>query len=255
MAGWHQDHPARLQAFEWLEEQVDIHGDILSRSLLEQGFVYQDSYRKTSRLINRMRHQTEEEGTPFRTLCDGSESEGTHILAHIEARTEQILEHHAVPSEGLAAEEMETASASTTLSSEAIQTAVEACELSKEGKEEMADNPVPYEDPSTQTYVAIDGVGAKRQEAHRHPNPAPDPAPEAKKEKKKKKYVCAVSALSRSVIIDQEYRDFLYAPHLSIPDGSKTSKEGGECSMCGKGNRTRAIRRKPIVSISHIGLG
>ena len=42
MAGWHQDHPARLQAFEWLEEQVDIHGDVLPRSLLEQGFVYQD---------------------------------------------------------------------------------------------------------------------------------------------------------------------------------------------------------------------
>ena len=46
--------------------------------------------------------------------------------------------------------------------------------------------------------------------------------------KTEKTYVCAVSALSRSVIIDQEYRDFLYAPHLSIPDGSKTSKEGGE---------------------------
>ena len=149
--------------------------------------VVEDSYRKTSRLINRVRHQSEEEGTPWRTLCDGSESEGTHILAHVEARTEQILAHHDFTSEGHPAEERETASASTALSSAAIQAAVAACECSEEEKEEMGDNPVPYEEPSTQTYVTLDEVGVKRQEAHRCPAPAPDP--EAKKEKKKKKYV------------------------------------------------------------------
>ena len=35
----------------------------------------------------------------------------------------------------------------------------------------MGDNPVPYEDPSTQTYVAIDDVSAKKQKAHRGPDP------------------------------------------------------------------------------------
>ncbi len=174
-----------LQAKEWyrtrgFKEVAFLHG------------VVEGSYRKTSRLINRMRHQTEEEGTPPRTLCDGSESEGTHILAHVEARTEQILAHHGVDGQGSAVEEMETASASTRLSSEAIQAALEACELSEEKKEEMADNPVPYEEPSTQTYVDIDGVGVKRQEAHRRPNPSLEP--EKKKEKKKKKYVYSTVA-------------------------------------------------------------
>lgn len=169
-----------LQAKEWyrtrgFKELALVHG------------VVEGSYRKTTALINRVRHQSEEEGTPSRTLCDGSESEGTHILAHVEARTEQILAHHDVTFEGHPAEEMETARASTALSSEAIQAAVAACECSEEDKEEMGANPVPYEEPSTQTYVTIDEVGVKRQEAHRCPAPAPDP--EAKKEKKKKKYV------------------------------------------------------------------
>ena len=173
-----------LQAKEWyrtrgFNEVALVHG------------VVEDSYRKTSRLINRMRHQPEEEGTPFRTLCDGSALEGTHILAYVEARTEQILAPHDVTSEGHPAEEMETASASTTLPSEAIQAAVEACQRSEEETEAMADNPVPYEDPSRQTYVAIDDVGTKKQKAHRcpalDPDPDPDPDPEAKKEKKKKK--------------------------------------------------------------------
>jgi len=30
----------RLAAFKWLEEQVLIHGDVLPRKLLEQGFIY-----------------------------------------------------------------------------------------------------------------------------------------------------------------------------------------------------------------------
>ena len=151
--------------------------------------VVDNSYRKTTALINRVRHQSEKEGTPFRTLCDSSESEGAHILAHVVARTEQILAYHDVTSKGLPTEEMETASASTVLSSEAVQAAVEACAFSEEGKEAMAENPVPYEAPSSQTYVAIDGVGVKRQEAHRRSAPTLDPDPEAKKEPPQKKYV------------------------------------------------------------------
>jgi len=34
------DHPLRLAAFEWLAKQTQIHGDVLSRKLLEKGFVF-----------------------------------------------------------------------------------------------------------------------------------------------------------------------------------------------------------------------
>lgn len=35
-----KDHHIRLAAFQWLTEQVTIYGDVLPRSLLEKGFVY-----------------------------------------------------------------------------------------------------------------------------------------------------------------------------------------------------------------------
>src|SRR5215831_9510345 len=36
------DLEIRRAAFEWLEEQVDLHGQVLSRDLLEEGFPYKD---------------------------------------------------------------------------------------------------------------------------------------------------------------------------------------------------------------------
>ncbi|MEX2601599.1 MAG: HNH endonuclease [Balneolaceae bacterium] len=36
------DHDIRIAAFNWLQKQVDIHGDVLSRELLRKGFTYQD---------------------------------------------------------------------------------------------------------------------------------------------------------------------------------------------------------------------
>lgn len=37
------DSNVRLAAFNWLEEQVRVHGDVLPRKMLEQGFVYRDN--------------------------------------------------------------------------------------------------------------------------------------------------------------------------------------------------------------------
>ena len=36
------DLRVRLAAFDWLREQVEVHGDVLPRSLLAQGFVFED---------------------------------------------------------------------------------------------------------------------------------------------------------------------------------------------------------------------
>ena len=37
------DQKIRLAAFNWLSEQVSIHGDVLPRKLLEKGFVFEDN--------------------------------------------------------------------------------------------------------------------------------------------------------------------------------------------------------------------
>jgi hypothetical protein len=38
-----RDHRIRLAAFQWLRAQMDIHGDVLPRSTLAQGFVFEDT--------------------------------------------------------------------------------------------------------------------------------------------------------------------------------------------------------------------
>ena len=36
------DHNVRIAAFNWLSEQVAIHGDVLPLTLLKKGFTYQN---------------------------------------------------------------------------------------------------------------------------------------------------------------------------------------------------------------------
>lgn len=36
------DHDIRTAAFNWLQKQIDIHGDVLSRELLRKGFTFQN---------------------------------------------------------------------------------------------------------------------------------------------------------------------------------------------------------------------
>ena len=154
----------RLQAKEWyrtrgFKELALVHG------------VVEGSYRKTTDLINRVRHQSEAEGTPVRTLCDTTEGEGQQILAQMERHTGRLLKEHHFTREGMPEEKIDWGNASETLPVEEIEEAVEACEVVEDWKEEMADNPVSYEDPSSQVYAAIDGVGVKKQKEERRPDP------------------------------------------------------------------------------------
>jgi len=88
-----------LQAKEWyrtrgFKELALVHG------------VVDDSYRKTADLINRIRHQSAEEGTPWRTLCDTAEGEGRQILAQMERQADRLLQEHHFTQEGEPEEEV-----------------------------------------------------------------------------------------------------------------------------------------------------
>ena len=155
-----------LQGKEWyrtrgFKELALVHG------------VVEGSYRKTTTLINRVRHQSAEEGTPVRTLCDTTEGEGQQILAQMERHTDRLLKEHHFTREGTSEERLDWGNASETLLVEGIEAAVKACDVAEDWKEEMADNPVSYEDPSSQVYAAIDGVGVKKQKEQRQPDPPP----------------------------------------------------------------------------------
>ena len=59
----------------------------------------EESYRKTSALLNRMRHQNES-GTPSRTIRETSEREGLMIADHLEQQTLMIFKVHNFTPEG-----------------------------------------------------------------------------------------------------------------------------------------------------------
>jgi hypothetical protein len=152
-----------LQAKEWyrtrgFKELALVHG------------VVDDSYRKTTDLINRLRHQSAEEGTPSRTLCDTAEGEGRQILAQMERQADRILQEHHFTQEGEPEEEVDWGKASTTLPPEEVDEALEACDVPDDWKAEMRNNPVSYEEPSSQVYPSMDGVGVKKQRAERRPD-------------------------------------------------------------------------------------
>jgi hypothetical protein len=174
-----------LQARQWYQtrgfkELALVHG------------VVEGSYRKTSALINRIRHQ--EDATPARGLCDTSEKEGRQILSHMERRADRILKKHEVTDEGTPPELMVhlSGSRSDTLPEAVVQEALCACDLAPELKAEMAVNPVSYEESESQVYVAIDDVGVKQQKAHRQP------AAKGRPEKAKKKHTYTTIAHVKS---------------------------------------------------------
>lgn len=81
-----------------------LHGKeyYLTAGFKEIALIYGDtkeSYRKTTRLINRVRYQ-EKDGTPSRTLHEATEREGTSLLEHIARKSEQILSRTALKRPG-----------------------------------------------------------------------------------------------------------------------------------------------------------
>jgi len=138
----------------------------------------EESYRKTTDLINRVRHQ--EDATPLRTLRDNTEGEGRQVMAHMEQQATTILHQHGFTIDGAPAETAADHSqqALVTLPAAQVAPAVQACAPEPAWVTEMADNPVPYEDPARSTHVCLDDVGVKRQKARR--KGLPEPAQEGK---------------------------------------------------------------------------
>jgi hypothetical protein len=123
------------------------------------------SYRKTTELINRIRHQ-EQGGTPSRTLHECTEKEGEEVLCYIEEKAVRILVGNGFSKKGIcqdhkakyANEQPET------LPRKLIETAIEKCRQDNNIGVDILSNPVPYESPWQSTNIAIDDVNVKKQE-------------------------------------------------------------------------------------------
>lgn len=148
-----------------------------TRGFKEIGLVYgtiEDSYRKSSALINRVRHQAE--ATPFRTLRENTEYEGRQLMAQMAQQAEQILDEHGFTTEGLPTDTAVDRSKQVlvTLPIAQVAQAVQACAPEPEWETDMANNPVAYEDPTQSTQISLDDVNVKRQKASRQGVQAPE---------------------------------------------------------------------------------
>lgn len=156
-----------------------LHGKAWYRTtgFKEIGMVYgtvEDSYRKSSSLINRVRHQ--EDATPFRTLRENSEYEGRQIMAHMEQQAGEIFDAYGFKAEGVPTDTAVDRSQQklATLPKAQVKQAVETCAPEPEWETEMTNNPVGYEEPTRSTQVSLDDVNVKRQKCSRKEDPEPE---------------------------------------------------------------------------------
>jgi hypothetical protein len=171
----------------WVEPGIDggetatalfppLHGKEWYRTtgFKEIGLVYgtvEDSYRKSSVLLNRVRHQAD--ATPFRTLRENSESEGRQIMGQMERQAGEIFEEHSFTAEGMPLDPAADHSRQklVTLPQAQVTPAIEGAVPEPGWKTEMTNNPVRYEEPTQSIQISVDDVNVKRQKSHRKDDP------------------------------------------------------------------------------------
>ncbi len=137
----------------------------------ELAFIYgvtEESYHKTSRLLNRIRYQPED-GTPSRTLREQTDVEGTKLAHAIEHKAEQVLKTHEFRADGIFEGTPDTyqGQAPVSLSEEQVTEAIAICQARVKEDCDLRENPVPYESPEETVNLSVDDVGVKRQKATR----------------------------------------------------------------------------------------
>lgn len=129
----------------------------------------EESYRKTAKLINRIRYQ--DGATPVRTLRENTEAEGAKILDFVERKTTEILKKNKFIEEEIAEVKSEKyMKGPVLLPEEEINKAISACRLSAEEVAEIEKNPVIYESAEETVNISIDDVTTKKQKEERCSN-------------------------------------------------------------------------------------
>lgn len=134
----------------------------------ELAFVYgvtENSYRKTSQLLQRVRRQAG--GTPVRTLQENTEAEGQAVQSQLSTQVSEILGQHQFTEEGVPikaeAQKRYQQQEFSKLPAEKVMNAIQDGELGPDWVSEMLRNPVSYEVAEETVHVAVDDVGVKRQ--------------------------------------------------------------------------------------------
>lgn len=136
----------------------------------------EESFRKTSALLNRIRYQGEG-GTPFRTVRDATEHEGNRLQDYLDQKASTIFQSNGFTSAGYPATVVSEAIPhdSPVLAEEDIAKILGHDDVLADFKTELCSNPVAYEDAKNTVNISIDDVGAKKQKEYREPKSSDPP--------------------------------------------------------------------------------
>lgn len=189
----------------------------LTSGFQELAFIYgvtEDSYRKTSRRLNRLRHQADRDGTPSRSLQAQAEREGTRLQHALDQKATHIL-HTAQVSEQDGVVLVPARSVSShawSLPQHLVDAAMATCQQSLKGADDIRGNSLSYETPELTVNLTVDDVGVKRQQAERS-SPAATPKTPSASEASTKGRTPRKYAHTTVVHIEQQQRTYVLAGH------------------------------------------
>lgn len=184
------------------------------------------SYRHTTQLLNRIRHQPE--ATPLRTLQDAVEAEGIAVSEALDQEAQRILREDGFDDKTLTPTGERTASEPLHLAPDVVDAALRQVAPDEQTLSAMQKNPVKYEDPSVAVNVSIDDVLAKKQKEHRErplrvvAEPPNSPAPNERRTRESQP----------EVIEDEKKRVHTTIAHVETQDGKRVFASAGVLSTC-----------------------
>lgn len=128
--------------------------------------VTEQSYPKTAKWLNRIRHQ--ERATGATTLRASVEREGKKLREAFDRTTAEILHREAFDETGQPLRPVSTwGQEAAAFPAEQVKAALDACDVTVGERAEIAQNPVRYEQPMASVNISIDDVVVKQQKEHR----------------------------------------------------------------------------------------
>ena len=124
----------------------------------------EESFRKTSKLINHIRYQ--KNGTPSRTLHDQTQKEGAELFNHLRQKAENLNRGNFNTDGDCINPELSRGGDALPISTEKIQEALFESSFVYNSSDSLS-NPVIFEEPSQAVNISIDDVTPKRQKNDR----------------------------------------------------------------------------------------
>ncbi len=148
------------------------------------------SFRKTADLINKIRYQ-KENGTPYRTIRDITNSEGAKIQKIIDEKSKKIIKdnglNHKIKNKQEACDSF--VQMSSEINKQELFEVVECLSIKESLKSKILKNPVPYINPEDGVDICLDDVGVKKQKDERKNKPQENNCDVELSAKKKRAYI------------------------------------------------------------------